>query len=260
MTIRRHNLYESREILFYLTLRELKSRYRQTLIGVAWAILQPLSMMLVFTVVFSLFVRVPTEQVPYPVFAFTGLLAWYLTANALSRGTPSIVANMNLVTKVYFPREILPLSALTASFVDFLVTLFCYTLLLVYYKVSLSMTALWAIPILMIQIGLTSGLILLASAANVFKRDITHLLPLALQLWMFASPIVYPSSLVPERVRPIYFMNPMAGIIENYRIVILHGQSPDWAFLLPAMAWSLGLLLVGYWFFKHVEMRFADVI
>jgi len=187
-------------------------------------------------------------------------LPWTFFATALSFGVPSVVQNMDLVTKVYFPREILPLSAVLAAFVDFLVAGVVFAGMLIYYAIPLTGQLAWVPLLLVTQIALTLGVVLTASAINVFYRDIRFVIPLTTQLWMYASPVIYPISSVPERLRPFYMLNPMAPIIDGYRRTIVFGTAPDLKYLAVAGVTSVLLCLAGYGFFKRTEMSFADVI
>lgn len=253
-------LWGARELLFMWALREVKVRYKQSLVGVGWAVLQPLSLMLMFTLVFSLIVRVPTGDVPYPLFSYTALLPWTFFATSIGMGVPSLVGNMNLVTKVRMPREILPLATVLASLVDFAIASVVFVGMALYYRVSLHWTALWVFPLLGIQIVLTVGVVLLGSSLNVLYRDIRFIVPLATQLWMYASPIIYPVSLIPERLRPLYFLNPMAGLIEGYRRAVLEGLAPDPVAVGSSLLISVVVVVLGYRTFKHLEPAFADLI
>ncbi len=260
MAARLAQLLTHRELLFNWVLREIKVRYKQSLLGAAWAILQPLSMTVIFTVVFTLFVKIPTNGIPYPIFSYCALLPWTFFSNALSFATPSLVNNMNLVTKIYFPREIFPFASIMASFFDFLVASVIFLAMMIYYGVSPRPIFLLLPLVFFVQLALTGGIALFASAINVFYRDIRFLIPLGLQLWMYASPVIYPVSAVPEKLLPLYMLNPMAPIIDSYRRIILQGRMPDWHYLGLAALISVLLLLAGYAWFKRVEMEFADVI
>lgn len=253
-------LIRYRGLLWNLAWGDLKARHRQTALGMVWALVQPISMMLVFTVVFSLFVKVPVQGAPYALFAYTGLLSWLFLANSISAGLPSVVSNMNLVTKANFPREVIPLSRLLATGFDFLVGMVVLGLLLVVSGTPVS-TSLLAVPVIVVvQVMFTMGLVLLSSALYVLKRDLGSLLPLILQIWMFVSPVVYPVSLIPERYRTLYMLNPMASIMEAYRSAMLFGTLPSPATLAPALIVAVSVLVVGYVYFKAVEPRFADVM
>jgi len=253
-------LFGYRELLLAWTIREIKVRYKQSLLGAAWAILQPLSLMVIYTIVFSFFIRVPSDGIPYPLFSYTALLPWTFFAACLSFGVPSLINNTNLVTKVYFPREIFPLASIGASFIDFLVASFLFIGLLIYYHAPLGYALVWLPVILCGQILLSTGVVLFASAVNVFYRDVRFVIPLAIQLWLYASPVIYPVSIVPEQFRIAYMLNPMAGIVDSYRTVLLLGQTPNPQYLGIALAISAFVFVAGYIFFKRVEMNFADVI
>lgn len=248
------------ELLFNWTMRQIRVRYRQSLLGIAWAILQPLSMMLILTVIFSLFAKIPSEGIPYPIFSYSALLPWTLFATSISFGVPSVVANMDLVTKVYFPREILPISAVAAAFVDFLVASVVFAGMMIYYDTPMTWHLVLVPVLLVLQIALTLGVVLTASALNVFYRDIRFVVPLVTQIWMYATPIIYAVSSVPEKLQPFYMLNPMAPIIDGYRKLILSGEMPDVGYLGMAALVSLVLCFGGYWYFKRVEMEFADLI
>jgi lipopolysaccharide transport system permease protein len=254
------NLYAYRDLLWMWTIREIKVRYKQSVLGAAWAILQPLSLTAMFSVVFSHFARIPSEGVPYPIFAYAALMPWTLFATSVSFAVPILVSNVQLVTKIYFPREILPLAAIGAAIVDFLVSLLVFAGLLLAYGVPLTGALAWIPVLLAIQVALMIGISLAAAGVNVFYRDIRFVVPLVMQLWMYASPIIYPVSLVPESLRPLYMLNPMAGLVSSYRQVTLQGIAPAPGDLLPALAASLLACGLGYCYFKRVEPDFADTI
>ncbi|MBU1037389.1 ABC transporter permease [Patescibacteria group bacterium] len=235
-------------------------KYKQSVLGVLWAVIQPLSMMAVFTFIFSFLIKMPSDGIPYPIFSYTALLPWTFFAAALSFAIPSVVANASLVTKIYLPREIFPFSAILAAFFDFCIASVIFVFLMLFYRVPLSWNVLYLLPILVVQIFLTLGVGLFASALNVYYRDVKYILPLGLQLWMYASPVIYPISVVPEKIRVIYMLNPMSPIIDSYRKVLLLGTTPDFACLGFAAVVSLVVFVLGYKYFKKVEMSFADVI
>jgi lipopolysaccharide transport system permease protein len=253
-------LVRYRGLLWILALGELKARHRQTLLGIFWALAQPVAMMLVFTIVFSIFVRVPVEGMPYALFAYTGLVSWLFFANLVSSGIMSVVANMNLVTKAGFPREVIPLSKVITVGFDFLVGLALLGVLLLIYGIPVTWAVLAVPAIVAIQVLFATGLVLLGSAVYVLRRDLGSLLPLLLQIWMFLSPVVYPVSLIPERYRSLYLLNPMATIIEAYRSAILFGTVPSLASMAPTFVIACAVFAAGYAYFKSVEMRFADVM
>lgn len=253
-------LYDHRELLWTWALRDIQVRYKQSFLGAAWAILQPLSMMVVFSLIFVYIVKVPTDGRPYPIFSYTALLPWTFFTTAITFAVPSLVNNMTLVTKVYFPREIFPIAAVGASFIDFLIASLVFVGMMLVYRIPLSVTFLILPLLVVIQILLTLGVVLFASALNVYYRDVRFVVPLGMQLWMYATPIIYPVSLVPERFRALYLLNPMAGLIEAYRAVALRGVWPDWSYVGAAAGVSVILFVLGYLYFKRVEWQFADII
>lgn len=253
-------LWNYRELLWMWTLREVKVRYKQSLLGAAWAILQPLVLMIIFTVVFSWFARIPTDGVPYPIFSYTALLPWTLLATSVSFAAPSLVNNMTLVTKIYFPKEILPLACVGAAVLDFLIAGLVFVGLAVYYDVPATAALLWLPLLLAIQTVLIVGVSLLLAAINVFYRDIRFVVPLGLQLWMYVSPVIYPVSLVPEKARFFYLLNPMASLINSYRSVVLEGVAPSLEEWVPAAVISAALCAWAYRRFKRLEPEFADLI
>ncbi|KPL77258.1 hypothetical protein ADN00_08955 [Ornatilinea apprima] len=253
-------LFRSRELLYTWTMRDFKVRYSQSILGAAWAIIQPFSLMVVFSIIFSNIIRVPTDGIPYPLFSYVALLPWTFFANSLTFAIPSLVNNMNLVSKIFFPREILPLSSILVCLLDFLISCSIFVLMMIWYRVPIGWTTLLVPVILIIQFVLTYGISLLASAINVFYRDVRFVIPLVLQIWMYLSPIIYPVNLVPEWLQPFYFINPMATIIESYRRVVLYQQLPDWRYLGLAAAVSIVLIIFTYPYFKRAERQFADLI
>lgn len=253
-------LFGSWDLLVAWTSREFRVRYSQSVLGSAWAILQPLALMAIFSLVFSVFVTVPTEGIPYPVFAYSGLLPWLWFSNSISTAIPSLVNNSNLVSKVNLSREVLPLSSILVGLIDLLIALPIFALLALIYKTPIAITALWVPLLLLIQFMLTYGLSLVGAAMNVFYRDIRFIIPLALQILMYISPIIYPVSAIPEQYRFIYLLNPLAVLIDSYRRVILQGLSPDWVHLGIAAAISFAVMILGHMYFKRAERSFADFI
>lgn len=253
-------LYRHRELLWMWSLREIKIRYKQSLLGAAWAILQPLVLMAAFTAVFSLIARFPSDGVPYPIFSYVALVPWTFLATSITFAVPSLVNNLNLVTKIYFPREVLPFASVIAAFVDFIMAFLVLLGLMAAFSVPFRPTALWTPLILAVQIQLTLGIVLILSAMNVRFRDVRFVVPLGIQLWLYASPIIYPVSALPGKLRPWYMLNPMAGLIESYRSVLIHGRAPDWAHLSISAVLSALLLVFGYLYFKRAELTFADII
>jgi homopolymeric O-antigen transport system permease protein len=254
-------LTRHRELLWLITQREIKVRYKQSLLGIVWAVLQPLSLMIVFSVFFSLFARMPSDGIPYPIFSYAALLPWTFFSTSLSFAVPSLVTNSHIITKIYFPREIVPLASVLAAFLDFIIATGIFVLMLVYYRVSPTWNILYVIPLLGIQIIFTAGICLLLSALTVLYRDVRHMLPLIIQLWMFITPILYPVSVVPENWRAWYMiLNPMAVIIEGYRRAVIKGLPPQLDYLGLAVVISCLLVWFGYKYFKYLEREFADIV
>lgn len=253
-------LYRFRELLLSWTRRELKLRYKQSLLGGLWAILQPVLLMVLFIIVFSVFVKMPTDGIPYPIFAYSALLPWTFFSTSLSFSTTSLVNNMNLVTKIYFPREILPLSSIGAALVDFCIASLVLVGLMLFYRVPFQATLAWVPVLILVQILFTAGTGLLTSMLNAFYRDFRFIIPILIQAWMYATPIIYPLSVVPEWLRPFYLLNPMAGLIDSYRRVILQGLSPDPLAFGLAVGTAVLIGVGGYWYFKRSEGILPDVI
>ena len=253
-------LSQYRDLLYTLSAHRLQVRYKQSLLGPLWAILQPLSLMLIYTLIFWKIARVGSDGIPYMLFAFASLLPWTCFATAVSTATNSLISHFNLVTKVYFPREILPLTYVIAAVVDLAAGGVILAGLIAYYDIPVTMQALWAIPVVGVMVVLALAVSLVLSAIQVRFRDIGMGMPLLLQVWMFATPVVYPLSAVPQDWRTLYMLNPMVGVIENFRRALLHGTPPDLESLAVATSISLGLLTVAYLYFKRVEATMADVL
>jgi lipopolysaccharide transport system permease protein len=249
-----------RDLLFAWTSRILRARYQQSILGGLWAILQPLATVIIFTVVFSYVLKVDTGNTPYIIFSYTAMVPWLLFSSSISDMVESIVSNMNLVSKIFFPREILVISTLLARIVDFFIAYILLIILIIIYQVPVTITLWLFLPvILLIQITLSLGIGLFASALNVFYRDIKHVFTLIMQLWLYASPIIYPITFVPEKWKKIYMLNPMVGIIEAYRSVMIYRTFPDISLLFSALI-AVAVFIAGYSFFKRVEVQFADII
>jgi len=260
MTTRKRFL-SYRELLWVLTLREIQIRYKQSVLGVAWAILQPLGLMLAFTLIFSTLLKVPSDGIPYPIFSYSALMFWAFFSNSLNRAIPSVEDNAPLIRKIYFPREFFPMSSIFGAFFDLLISALIFVGLMVYYHADITLTPniLYVVPILLIQMIFTLGICFFASAVNVYYRDVKHALPFLIQIWMYATPIIYSVSQVPERLHTFYYLNPMAGIMVSFRTVILTGGPPNLTYLGIAGAASVLLLVLGYLYFKRVEIEFADI-
>jgi lipopolysaccharide transport system permease protein len=253
-------LVQYRDLLYTLTVHRLQVRYKQSLLGWLWAIVQPLSLMLMYTVIFWKIVRVDTGSIPYPLFAYSALLVWSCFSTAVAAATNSLVSHFGLVTKVYFPREILPLTYVLASLVDLFAGGLVLTLLMLYFHVPLTVYAVYVIPAIAVLIVFALAVSLVLCAVQVKYRDIGIAMPLVLQLWMFATPVVYPLSDVPAEWQPFYVLNPMVGVIETFRGALLEGATPHFAPLAMAAAVSFIVLPVAYLYFKRVEATVADIL
>jgi len=252
-------LWRSRELLYFLTLRDIKVRYKQTLMGVAWVIIQPLMTVLIFTLVFNRFVRLETGSLPYPLFALSGLLLWLFFANAVTNSTHSLVSNANLITKVYFPRMFVPAASVGAGLFDLAVAFLLLIVLCFYYGVGLTLNVLLLPLFILLMALLALGVGLLSAAVTVKYRDLRHALPFVIQLWMFASPVIYPASIVPEKWKWMVLLNPAAGIIEGFR-ASLTGRPFDWIHVSISAAITLVLLICSLYTFRRFEHTFADVV
>ena len=252
-------LWDFRELLYFLTLRDIKVRYKQTLMGLAWVIIQPLTTMLIFTLVFNRFVRLDAGPLPYPLFALSGLLLWLFFANGVTNSTNSLISNSNLITKVYFPRMFIPAASVGAGLVDLGVAFVLLIALVFYYGVTLT-THILLLPLFILLMTLLAlGVGWLSAAVTVKYRDLRHALPFIIQLWMFASPVIYPTSIVPQKWKWLLTINPVAGIIEGFR-ASLTGQPFNWLHLSIAAAITLSLLLCSVYVFRRFEDTFADVV
>lgn len=249
-----------RDLLYTLTLHRIRVRYKQSALGLGWALIQPLAMMLVYTIIFSIFARFPSKGVPYSLFVLCGILPWNFFQTALSSSATGLVSHTSLITKVYFPREILPFSYVMAAFFDFLVACVILVAMMAWYHVGLTVNALYLIPILLVEVAFLSGVGLLFSAFQVRFRDIGIAMPLILQLWMFCAPVVYSYSDVPKRFRALYMLDPMVGIVENFRRVVIQGWGIDLHLLGISALAAVVVLPLGYMYFKHREATMADVI
>jgi lipopolysaccharide transport system permease protein len=253
-------LYAYHELLYFLTWRDVKIRYKQTLVGVLWAVLQPLCMMAIFALFFGRLVGVQSDGIPYPLFAFAGLLPWTFFSSAITSGGNSVVNSANLVTKVYFPRLIVPAAAVGASLVDFGISFIALVVLMVYYRVSITPNLLMLPVLFLLLIALALGFSILMAALNVRYRDIRFALPFLIQLWFFASPIIYPSSLLPRRWQWLFALNPMTGIIEGFRYSLFGAKQFNWPAIGFSTVFAIVLLLCATATFKRMEQSFADVI
>lgn len=248
------------DLLYTLTAVRLTVRYKQSALGWIWALIQPLSLMIVYTVIFSRVANVSSDGIPYPLFVLAGLLPWALFASAVSTATAGLTNYSHLVTKVYFPREIIPLSYVAAALVDFGIASFLLGGLMIYYRVPLTWNVLYAIPLIVILTAFTIAVALVLSAINVRLRDVNMATPLLLQVWMWTTPTAYSLQSIPEGMRQLYLLNPLAALIESFRRVVLFGDSPDATAVSLAAAVTLFSLLIAYTGFKKLEATLADFI
>jgi len=250
-------------LIYTLSEHRIRVRYKQSMLGVTWAIVQPVALMAIYTMIFSFVAHVQTNGIPYPIFVFTGLVPWTFFSTALTAGASALVSHSNLITKVYFPREILPLTYVIAGLFDFLIASSLLAALMVISRVPVNANILYAVPVIVIMTMFVTATVLILSATQVRFRDVGLAMPFLLQIWMFATPIVYPMSAVTRLPRPLgwlYRMNPMVGVIESFRRTVLQGLAPDFAILGVSLAVTIVLLPVAYLYFKRVESTAADVI
>lgn len=254
-------LWEHRELLYYLTWRDVLVRYKQAALGVAWAILQPLITMLVYTIIFSKLARVPSEGIPYPVFFYTAMLPWTFFSGAVGRAGTSLVSNANLLSKVYFPRLIIPTSAVAAGLVDFAISLLVFSGLMLWFHVPLRWAMLTLPFFILLAVVASLALGIWLAACNVRYRDVQAMVPFLLQILMYASPVVYSPAMVPAGVlRTVYSLNPLVGVIQGFRWALAGGKAPDAVMLFAATGLVLLLLFAGLCYFDRVESTFADVV
>jgi lipopolysaccharide transport system permease protein len=252
-------IWAYRELLYFLTWRDIKVRYKQTLLGALWAILQPLALMIIFTYFLGMLMRVPTGDIPYPIFFYTGLTLWTYVSSAVMSGANSLLGNTNLITKVYFPRLIIPSAAVGACLIDFAIASVLLVGLLIYYDFSITWKYLLLVPIALLATLLALGVGIWLSALNVKYRDVRYALPFAIQVWMFTSPVLYPATLVPAEWRWVLLLNPLAGLIEGFRAA-LFDLPIEWGALSYSAAFTAVLLVYASYTFKRMERYFAEYI
>jgi lipopolysaccharide transport system permease protein len=260
MPVKLGELWEYRELLYFFVWREMKVRYKQTLLGAAWAIIQPVFTMIVFSIIFGRLAKVPSDGLPYPIFAFCALLPWQMFAFALTESSNSVVANQRLLTKVYFPRLLMPLGAICLGLTDFSISFLILLAMMAYYGITPGVAALTLPLWTLLAMATALGVGLWFAALNVRYRDVRYTVPFLTQLWMYATPVAYSSSLVPAAWRPLYALNPMVGVIEGFRWALL-GQSSAFATTIPVSLVTVTLVVVsGLLYFRRTERSFADII
>jgi lipopolysaccharide transport system permease protein len=253
-------IWEYRELLYFLIWRDIKVRYKQTILGGLWAIIQPVSTMLVFTLFFGTLANMPSDEIPYPLFSFSALVPWTYFANSLGQASNSLVGNANLITKVYFPRLVIPIAAVLSGLVDFLLAFLVLLVMMIGYKYQPGVGILW-LPFFLLLVVITSlGIGLWLSAMNVQFRDVRYLIPFITQFWLFITPIAYPSSLLPASLRPLYGLNPMAGAIEGFRWALLGVETKPGPIIAVSALTAFTLLVSGALYFRRTEKIFADVV
>lgn len=254
-------LWEYREVLYFLVWRDIKIRYRQTLIGAAWAIVQPLMTMVVFSIFFGRLARMPSDGLPYPLFTFTALVPWTFFSRGLTLSSESLVANSQLITKVYFPRLLVPLARVLGAFVDLGFSLLVLLGMIWWYGYFPSLAALfWLLPLIGLAAATALGVGLWLSALNVKYRDVQHIIPFMIQIWLFATPIAYPSSLLSEPWRTLYALNPMVGVVEGFRWALLGSGHPPSSIVAASAIATLTMFITGALFFRRVERTFVDIV
>jgi len=259
VSIQWRHLWEFRELLFFLVWRDVKVRYKQTLLGASWAILQPLFTMVVFSFFFGRLAKMPSDGLPYPIFAYAALVPWNFFANGLVAAAESLVGNANLIKKVYFPRLVIPVSAVLSGAVDFVFAFAVLLAMMAYFKLWPTMNIVFLPAFLLLAFVASLGVGLWLSALNVRYRDVRHTVTFLIQAWLFCTPIAYPSSLLPEPWRSLYGLNPMAGVVEGFRWALLAGRPPGMMIWVSSLA-ALAILVSGAFYFRRMEKVFADTV
>ena len=255
-----HELWEYRELAYFLTWRDIKVRYKQTALGVVWAIIQPFFTMAVFSLFFGRLAGVPSDGIPYPVFSYAALVPWTFFANGLSQSSTSLVASANLITKVYFPRLVIPISAILSGGIDFALAFVVLLGMMLFYGIVPTPAVIWLPLLLLLALVTSLGAGLWLTAVNVQFRDVRYAVPFLINAWMFATPIAYPSSLLQEPWRTLYGINPMAGVVEGFRWALLGTDTAPGPIVLVSALAAVGLLVSGTFYFRRMEKTFSDVI
>jgi len=258
--LRLDDVWQSRDLVYFLTVRDIKVRYAQALLGIAWAILQPLLMMSIFTIFLGHLAKVPSDGLPYPVFALAGLVPWTFFANAVTEATNSVVASANLVSKIWFPRLVLPLAAILSWLPDLVIASGLLVVVMLIFGIVPPLTAMLLPAFAFFAVLAAASVSVWLAALNVAYRDVRYAIPFVVQLWLFATPVVYPASLAPARFRVLLGLNPMSGVVEGFRWALLGGPQPPWALMAVSATVSLLVLIGGLYYFRHAEYGFADVI
>lgn len=260
VSLRLRELWEYRELMYFLTWRDIKIRYKQTALGVAWAVLQPMLTMLVFTIFFGRLAKIPSDGIPYHLFALAGLAPWSFFANGLNQSANSLVTSANMIKKVYFPRLIIPLAAVCSGLIDFVIAIGLVLIMVVYRGVPLTTNLLYLPAFLLLAFVTSLGVGLWLSALNVEYRDVRYVVPFLIQFWMYATPIAYPASLVPYPWRTFYGLNPMVGVVEGFRWVLVGAKTQPGPMVIVSAVAAIAFLVTGALYFRRMEKTFADVV
>lgn len=260
VSLKLNELWEYRELLYFLTWRDVKVRYKQTVLGAAWAIIQPFFTMVVFSLFFGRLAKIPSDGIPYPIFAYAALVPWTFFANGLGQSSNSLVGSANLIKKVYFPRLVVPISSVLSGVVDFVLAFIVLLGMMLYFGMAPTLNALYLPLLLLLALVTSLGVGLWLSAMNVQFRDVRYTVPFLTQFWMFATPIAYPSSLLSEPWRTLYGINPMVGVVEGFRWALLGTDTAPGPIIIVSTLAALALLISGAFYFRRMEKTFADVV
>jgi lipopolysaccharide transport system permease protein len=260
VSLKLRELWEFRELLYFLAWRDIKVRYKQTLLGAAWAILQPLLTMVVFSIFFGRLAKIPSDGVPYPIFSYVALVPWTFFAHGLNEASNSLVGSANLIKKVYFPRLAIPVAAVLSGVIDFLLAFLVLVGMMLYYGLVPTINTLWLPGFLLLTLITSLGVGLWLSALNVKFRDVRYTVPFVVQFWLFATPVAYPSSLLSEPWRTLYGLNPMVGVVEGFRWALLGTVTQPGAIIVVSSFAALAMLVSGAFFFRRMEKTFADIV
>ena len=259
-SVKLKELFEYRELLYFLVWRDIKVRYKQTVLGAAWAVIQPLFTMIVFSVFFGRLAKIPSDGIPYPIFSYAALVPWTFFANGLNQGSNSLVSSANLLKKVYFPRLAIPISTVLSGIVDFVLAFIMLLVMMLYYGFVPTVNILWLPLLLLLSLMTSLGVSLWLSVMNVQFRDVRYTIPFLTQLWLFATPIAYPSSLLSEPWRTVYGLNPMVGVVEGFRWALLGTNTAPGPIVVVSALAAVALLVSGALYFRRMERTFADVV
>ncbi|MDA8174636.1 MAG: ABC transporter permease [Nitrospiraceae bacterium] len=260
VSLKLDELWEHRELLYFLTWRDIKVRYKQTLLGAGWAIIQPFFTMVVFSLFFGKLAKMPSDNIPYPIFSFAALVPWTFFSNGLNQASNSLVGSANLITKVYFPRLAIPLASVLVGAVDFTLSFMVLIVMMFYFGLTPTVNILWLPLLLVLVVVISLGVALWLSALNVKFRDVRYVIPFLTQVWLFATPIAYPSSLLKQPWKTIYGINPMAGVVEGFRWALLGTKTAPGPIIIVSAVMSMLVLVTGAIYFRSTEKTFADLV